>query len=139
MKPESIDTFTIFLDRYIQAFLETDPSALRSMYCEGEMIYFDNHSDCDTFLLDDHISKVAEFLKSGNASQVFYKEPIVYADAHSACLITYFRYDGQDEYKIRTTFYLESPKPNEWKIRHVHCSELPSKRYEEEIRNKIVR
>jgi len=139
MKPHDIGKFTAFLDRYIQTFLETDPSALRGMYCEGEMVYFDNHAGSDSFLLDDHIAKVAEFLKSGQASQVFYKEPIVYEDARSACLITWFRYDGQGEFKMRTTFYLESSGCDDWKIRHVHCSEIPSKRSEEEVRTPLVR
>lgn len=138
MRSENIDTFTKLLDTYNECFLSRDAASLRNMYSEnGDIIFFDNHSDCDSTDIEDHISKVASFFRSGNMSHVQYKKPVVYETSDSACVITGYRYDGQDAFTVRATFYLEKEN-DEWKIRHIHCSEIPHKKTEDEVRVKIT-
>jgi len=137
MRSENITPFIKLLDKYNECFLNRDETSLRNMYSEnGDIIFFDNHSDCDSTTMEDHISKVVSFFGSGNMSEAQYKKPVVYETSDSACVITYYQYDGQDAFSVRATFYFEKEN-DEWKIRHIHCSEVPVKKAEDEVRIKF--
>ena len=44
------------VDRYNHCFYERNIEVLRDMYVsDGEVVFFDNHSSCDTSILTDHL------------------------------------------------------------------------------------
>lgn len=64
---EEKQPFKMLLDDYHQCFHNKDIDALREMYVQDEaLVYFDNHADCDSRTLADHLQKVSHFFDTGS-------------------------------------------------------------------------
>ncbi len=123
---EHLVPFRKLLDEYNQCFYERDIERLQNLYVADEdVIYFDNHQDCDSYNLTDHIQKVANFFKSGNIVPLSYEKLVVYQFGQSACMLVKFRYLDRPQAGIRTSFFLEC-HDTQWKIRHIHYSFDPN-------------
>ena len=123
---ERLSVFKKVLDDYDQAFLHRDIAALRKLYSsDGEITFFDNHSECDSFDIDDHINRAQAFFLSGTMVNISSENLIVYENAESACIIVKHRYSNRPKPGVRATYFLEKDN-SEWKIRHIHCSFDPN-------------
>lgn len=121
-----LDSYRDFIDQYNDCFYRGDIGALREMYSsDGDIVYFDNHSQCDSYSLDNHIEKVSKFIKSGSIERLQYEILKAFDTADSVCLIVKFIYPSNPTPSVRTTFYLERAG-KQLKIRHLHYSFNPS-------------
>ena len=64
--PHQKEPFKAIIDRYERAFLERDLDAFRTLHVrDGRLVFFDNHSGCDSASYEDHEVKIAAFFKMG--------------------------------------------------------------------------
>lgn len=115
------------VDAYNKSFATKDIKALRRLYVEsGPFTYFDNHANCDSTDLDDHLKKVDAFFQSGNDIPGLDTEILsVNANGNVACITAKTRYRGKSELpQVRLTLVAECIG-DEWKIRHLHYSNQP--------------
>ena len=62
--PHQKEPFKAIIDRYERAFLERDLAAFRTLHVrDGRLVFFDNHSGCDSASYEDHEVKIAAFFK----------------------------------------------------------------------------
>ena len=114
------EPFKALLDAYHQCFYAKDIEALKALYvADGAVIYFDNHADCDSQTLTDHLKKVSHFFNTGNIVRFDYEDIAVYEYTDSAFLLTKVWYSDRPEPGVRASFFLEKQHDG-WKIRHVH-------------------
>ena len=124
--PNEIRKFQKFLDEYNDCFYQRDIESLKNLYVsDGDIIFFDNHEDCDSQDLEDHLLKVFKFFESGNIEEILSEDKVIYQHGNSACILMKCRYPSKPKPGVRTTMYLES-HDNEWKIRHIHYSFDPN-------------
>src|SRR5271157_5530629 len=58
--PQQNEPFKAIIDRYERAFLERDLAAFRTLHVrDGRLVFFDNHSGCDSASYEDHEVKIA--------------------------------------------------------------------------------
>ena len=118
--------FKALLEAYHQCFYDRNLDALRALYVADEnVIYFDNHADCDSRLLADHLEKVKTFFETGSIVRLDYEDITVYEYKESAFLVTTVRYSNRPRPGVRASFFLEKQQ-NDWKIRHIHYSSDPN-------------
>lgn len=123
---EGLGIYRAFIDQYNECFYRRDIDALREMYSsDGDIIYFDNHSQCDSYNLDDHIEKVGRFIGSGDIEKLQYEVLRVFEKTDSVCLIVRFVYPSNPAPSVRASFYLERVGA-QLKIRHLHYSFDPN-------------
>jgi hypothetical protein len=121
-----LGTYQSFIEQYNDCFYQRDINALREMYsCDGDVVYFDNHSQCDSYNLENHINKVGKFIESGDVQKLEYEILKVFDTTNSVCLIVKFVYPSNPLPTVRTTFYLERVE-GKLKIRHIHYSFDPN-------------
>lgn len=115
------------IDDYNRCFVQRDLHALHRLYVsEGPFTYFDNHADCDSTELEDHLQKVETFFQSGvDISGLDTELVSVSINGHVACITATNRYRGKpDAPPVRVTLVAEQIE-SEWKIRHLHYSNQP--------------
>ncbi len=123
---EKLAVFKKVLDDYDQSFQNRDINALRNMYSsDGDISFYDNHSNCDSFNLDDHIKRARIFFETGTIVDISSENLIVYENSESACMVVTHRYSNRPKPGVRATYFLEKENGS-WKIRHVHCSFDPN-------------
>lgn len=123
---KGLGDYRAFIDQYNDCFYRRDIDALRDMYSsDGDIIYFDNHSLCDSYNLENHIEKVGKFIESGDVEKLQYEILRVFDTTSSVCLIVKFIYPSNPVPSVRTTFYLERTG-TQLKIRHLHYSFDPN-------------
>ena len=114
------------IDQYNDCFYSRDIDALREMYVDdGEIIFFDNHSNCDTINLTEHLELVAKFFASGDISELIKENIRVHISDDYACITLTLRYSAKPRPGVRTTIVCEKIS-KKWKIRHVHHSTDPN-------------
>ena len=124
--PSEIEIFQKFLDEYNDCFYQRDLGRLKNLYVsDGDIVFFDNHKDCDSQDIEDHLLKVLNFFETGKIVELLSEDMVVYQHGNSACLLFKHRYSSKPRPGVRTTFYLEN-HDNEWKIRHIHYSFDPN-------------
>ena len=124
--PSEIEKFKKFLNEYNDCFYQRDLERLKKLYVpDGDIVFFDNHENCDSNNLEDHLLKVRKFFETGNIEKLLSEDMVVYQHEKCACLLIKLRYSSKPKPCVRTTFYLEN-HDNQWKIRHIHCSFDPN-------------
>ncbi len=124
--PNKLKAFISVINEYNDCFYKRDIERLRALYvADGDIIFFDNHKDCDSTDLEDHIEKVGDFFRTGNIEEVISEDLVVYQHGESACLLVKLRYSSHPKPGVRTTYYLEL-HDTQWKIRHMHHSFDPN-------------
>ena len=114
------------IDRYNSCFYSRDIEALRAMYVDdGMVVLFDNHANCDTSDLADHLELVSKVFDSGALSELTREDVRVYRANDYACITLILRYSSKPRPGVRTTFVCER-ESQKWKIRHVHHSTDPN-------------
>lgn len=122
---EGESKFRKFLEDYQDCWYRRDSAALRRIYCsDGDVSYFDNHADCTTTEIDEHIRKVSAFFNSGNMVELLNEDFQVWEHGGAACITATHRYSTHPRPGVRATYYLEKEKDG-WRIRHIHCSANP--------------
>lgn len=124
--PKELEQFQKLLDEYNDCFYKRDLDRLKSLYVpDGDVIFFDNHKDCDSKTLEDHLLKVSKFFDTGKIEELLSEDMAVYQHGDSACLLIKYRYPSKPTPGVRSTFYLENHDDG-WKIRHIHYSFDPN-------------
>jgi len=126
--------FADFLERYNEGFYDKDLNKLKEFYdAESNcLIYFDNHKNNDTYLLEDHLRLISDFFENGKSTESGGVEPLMIEKLHvfhksdSACLCYLARYQSFPIPAVRCTMYLECINAK-WRVMHVHCSFEPEK------------
>lgn len=120
------------LESYNLCFYDRDIEALKAMYLDAaEFVFWDNHPDCDSASLDDHVAKVGKFFdigkntESGDVEPLIVESPQVQLLGETAVLTTNLRYRSAPKPGVRSTFVVRLDA-GEWKIAHVHHSFDPS-------------
>ena len=127
MKSDNLEEFEELLKQYNQCFYERDMESLRNMYVlDGDVIYFDNHANCDASEIEIHLTKVKEFFDSGSIVELLSENLTVYQYGDAACMIVKVRYSSNPQPGVRASFFLEKYQ-RQWKIRHIHFSNDPNK------------
>ena len=122
--------FESLLAEYDDCFFERDIERLRSLYvADGDVIYFDNHADCDSADLEDHIAKLKHFFDTGTIEELASEDLTVFRHGSSACVLIKYRYPSRPTPCVRSTYYLER-HDDLWKIRHIHASFDPNESLE---------
>ena len=126
--PNELKIFESIIDEFSSCFYERDIERLKNLYVsDGEIIYFDNHANCDSIDLEDHIKKVGDFFRTGNIEELTSEDFVVFRHGQGACLLIKYRYPSHPTPCVRTTYYLEM-HDDQWKIRHIHCSFDPNEK-----------
>ena len=126
MKTANLEEFEQLLRQYNQCFYNRDLESLRNMYVsDGNVIYFDNHANCDSSEIETHLTKVQEFLASGTVVELNYENLVVYQFGEAACMVVTVRYSNNPQPGVRASFFLEKHLL-QWKIRHIHFSSDPN-------------
>ena len=126
MKVNNLEEFEQLLELYNQCFYERDIDSLRNLYVpDGDIIYFDNHADCDSANIDIHLAKIKEFFANGTIVELLSENLTVYQVGNAACMIVIVRYSNNSHPGIRASFFLEKHLL-QWKIRHIHFSTNPN-------------
>jgi hypothetical protein len=64
--PHQKESFEAIIDRYERAFLQRHLATFRTLHVrDGRLVFFDNHSGCDSASYEDHKVKIAVFFKTG--------------------------------------------------------------------------
>jgi hypothetical protein len=126
--------FRAILDAYNRCFYDRDLEALRALYAgDGDIVYFDNHADCDAVTLARHLEQVGDFFARGKTTESWGIEPLlvegltVFAGDDAAMIIAMLRYASVPQPGVRTTFVLQR-EDNSWRIRHIHASFDPNEK-----------
>ncbi len=123
-----LEEFEELLKQYNQCFYNRDIKSLKDMYVsDGNVIYFDNHANCDSSEIEVHLTKVQEFFSKGSIVKLNYENLVVYQFGNAACMIVTLRYSSNPKPGVRSTFLLEKYY-QQWKIRHIHFSTDPNER-----------
>ena len=115
------------IEKYNLCFGSRDILALRELYvASGPFTYFDNHANCDSTDLEDHLKKVKRFFDSqveiaGLDTQVL----SVHVNSGMACITAHVRYRGNMEQPVVWLTLVAEQSTSGWKIRHLHYSNLP--------------
>lgn len=118
--------FESFLQKYNECWFNRDINALKKMHSgDGDIVYYDNHSGCDSPDLEDHLEKVAQFLSTGTIVDLLYENMTVYETKDSACITAIVRYSNNPAPGVRATYFLEK-EGEEFLIRHIHYSVDPN-------------
>lgn len=126
MKTDSLKDFVQLLKQYNQCFYDRDIESLRNMYtADGDVIYFDNHADCDSADIEIPLAKVKDFFASGTIVELLTENLRVYQFGYAACLITTVRYSSNPQPAVRASFFLEKHLL-QWKIRHIYFPTDPN-------------
>ncbi|PSB55181.1 nuclear transport factor 2 family protein [Chamaesiphon polymorphus] len=128
MRVEELEFAKQVFCAYNGCFMRRDLEALRKLYTDdGSFVYFDNHADCDSHNLDDHLSKVGEFFKAGEIVELETEVLGCSVQRESATIAAHVRYKRENpEPGVRASVFLER-HGEEWKIRHIHYSTNPNK------------
>ncbi len=74
-----LEEFEQLLKQYNQCFYNRDIKSLRDMYVsDGNVIYFDNHANCDSSATEVHLAKVQKFFFKGSIVKLNYENLVVY-------------------------------------------------------------
>ncbi len=126
MKTSKLEEFEQLLRQYNQCFYDRDLQSLRNMYVpDGNVIYFDNHANCDSSEIEEHLTKVKEFLAKGTVVKLNHENLAVYQFGDAACMVVTVRYSNNPKPGVRASFFLEKHQ-QQWKIRHIHFSTDPN-------------
>ena len=126
MKTDNLEEFEQLLRQYNQCFYERDIESLRNMYVpDGNVIYFDNHANCDSSNIEIHLAKVEEFFDKGSIVELLSENLTVYQFGDAACMVVTVRYSSNPQPGVRASFFLEKHLL-QWKIRHIHFSTDPN-------------
>ncbi len=114
-------------DRYNQCFYNRDADQLRDLYVDDDQgfVYFDNHPDCDSVALDDHLAKVEGFLSGDQVVELETEVLSTSVSGNAGCLFALVRYVDRAEPPVRMSLFAESNN-SVWKIRHLHFSVDPN-------------
>ena len=124
--PHQKEPFNAIIDRYERAFLERDLAAFRTLHVrDGGLVFFDNHSGCDSASYEDHEVKIAAFFKTGAIVGLRRENVRVFVAGDMACVTATHRYLSQPVPGVRTTYVFEREE-GEWRIRHMHHSFDPN-------------
>ena len=124
--PDELKIFQSIIDEYSSCFYERDIERLKNLYVpDGDIIYFDNHADCDSIGLEDHLKRIGDFVGSDSVEELSSEDFIVFRHGQAACMLIKYRYPSRPTPSVRTTYYLELHNV-QWKIRHIHCSFDPN-------------
>ena len=108
LQDEQLIPFRKLLDEYNNCFYKRNIEGLEQLYVEDDdLIYFDNHENCDSFNFSDHIKKVTNFFKTGTIVPLSYENLIVYQFDNSACMIVKIRYIDRPQPGVRASFFLD--------------------------------
>ena len=123
---DNLEEFEQLLNQYNQCFYNRDIEALRDIYVpDGNIIYFDNHANCDSSDLETHLTNVQEFFDNGSIVELLSENLTVYQFADAACMVVTVRYISNPQPGVRASFFLEKHQ-RQWKIRHIHFSTDPN-------------
>ncbi|MGH1483286.1 MAG: nuclear transport factor 2 family protein [Geminicoccales bacterium] len=121
-----------FLESYNRCFYERDLKALREHYVDGSnFVFWDNHPNCDSTSLKDHLIKIERFFVNGKDSESGDIEPLIVDNPrivickNTALLTAMLRYASRPEPGVRSTFFLVYDT-GRWKAAHIHHSFAPS-------------
>ena len=114
-------------DAYNQCFMDRDLEALRKLYVDdGSFIYFDNHANCDSYTLEEHLAKVSEFFQTGSIVDLDTEVLGCIIQRESAMIAAKVRYKRENPGPgVRVSVFLELDG-EKWKIRHLHYSANPN-------------
>ncbi len=123
-----MNEFEELISRYNQCFYEHDLEGLRELYVpDGEVLYFDNHANCDSINLETHLQNVANFFRFGNVVPLVSEDLRVFLQGEAGCLVVKFRYQNNPIPAVRASFFVERHQ-GVWKIRHIHFSQDPNEK-----------
>ena len=88
---------------------------------DGNVIYFDNHANCDPSEIEIHLTKLKEFFDNGSIVELLSENLVVYQVGDAACMVVTVRYSSNPKPGVRASFFLEKYS-GQWKIRHIHFS-----------------
>ena len=116
MTIDNLEEFEHLLKQYNQCFYERDIESLRNMYVpDGNVIYFDNHANCDSSEIEVHLSKVKEFFDNGSIVELLSENLAVYQVGDAACMVVTVRYSSNPQPGVRASFFMER-RSGQWKI-----------------------
>jgi len=117
---------------YNECFMRRDLEALRQLYVDdGSFIYFDNHANCDSKMLEDRLAKVGEFFKTGEIVNLDTEVLGCIVQEESATIAAHVRYKQEKSVpRVRVSAFLER-YGDDWKIRHLHYSTDPNQAVDE--------
>ncbi|MEM1301727.1 MAG: nuclear transport factor 2 family protein [Pseudomonadota bacterium] len=129
---EAVEIGLAFIRAYNDCFYRRDLAGLRALYSDQAFtVFWDNHRECDSTTLDDHLGKVGAFFAHGKATESGAVEPLVIETprAHltdASLLITaVLRYHSAPRPGVRSTFCLVD-EGGTWKAIHIHHSFDPN-------------
>lgn len=126
MTTANLEEFEQLLRQYNRCFYNRDIESLRNMYvADGNIVYFDNHANCDSSEIEIHLTKVKEFFANGTIVELNFENLAVYQFGDAACMVVTVRYSSNPRPGIRASFFLEKHF-GQWKIRHIHFSTDPN-------------
>ena len=94
-----------FLTRYNQCFYDRDIDALKLLYAPSSSVgFWDNHANCDTYELKEHIKKLSDFFENGKQTETGTVEPL---------LVENLRASSEDGFAVLTAVlrYQSAPRP----------------------------
>lgn len=121
-----------FIHAYNQCFYDKDMEALTSLYSPTLFTgFWDNHANCDSDRLDNHLAKLSEFFSQGKTTESGGIEPLRIEElkvrgANGFLLLTaVLRYNSAPIPGVRSTFVLVE-EHGSWKAIHIHHSFDPN-------------
>ena len=122
----AIETLVELLEEYNKCFYDRDAERLRTLCFEepGGFTYFDNHADCDSYSLGDHVEKVAAFLERDAIEHLEVEPQAGWMSEGAGCLTGIVRYSSLPDSPVRFSMFAARSNQN-WKIRHLHFSASP--------------
>ena len=121
-----------FLTRNNQCFYDRDIDALKLLYAPSSSVgFWDNHANCDTYELKEHIKKLSDFFENGKQTETGTVEPLLVENLRAssedgfAVLTAVLRYQSAPRPGVRSSFVLKKHDEN-WKIIHLHHSFDPN-------------
>ncbi|OZG70015.1 hypothetical protein BTA51_28215 [Hahella sp. CCB-MM4] len=123
---DSIKPFKSFMDEYDQSFYQRNIEKFRSLHVsDHQVIFFDNHANCDSNGYSELEEKVADFFKHGDIVDLVRENVRVFVREDMACITATLRYSSKPRPGVRTTYVLEREE-GAWKVRHMHHSFDPN-------------
>ena len=116
MTIDNLEEFEHLLKQYNQCFYERDIESLRNMYVpDGNVIYFDNHANCDSSEIEVHLTKVKEFFDNSSIVELLSENLAVFQVGDAACMVVTVRYSSNPQPGVRASFFMER-RSGQWKI-----------------------